>query len=313
MDAIKIKVPEDHSDWLDQRRKGIGGSDAGAILGLNPYKSKYALWAEKTGKLDDSVPDNEAMRVGRDLEDYVAKRFMEETGKRVRKSGFSYRSKEHPFMLANVDRLIIGEDAGLECKTANAMSKVDWAGGDIPPSYYCQCYHYMAVTGLKRWYIAILVMGKGFYWHCIERDEAEIEALVEAEENFWHLVETDEEPEIDGSDATTDAIAVIYAESQRYTCQLQNTADLIEEIMEENQNIKESQERVKQLQNQIKAEMQDAEKAETDFYKISWKTQTSNRVDTALLKKEFPDVYKYCLKQSESRPFKITFRKDLEK
>ena len=107
-------------DWLSLRRTGIGGSDAGAICGLNPYSSPLDVYFNKTGEAPETE-DNEAMRQGRDLEEYVARRFTEETGLKVRRSNQMYRSIEHPFMIADIDRLIIGEDAGLECKTAN-----DW-------------------------------------------------------------------------------------------------------------------------------------------------------------------------------------------
>jgi len=175
--VIKHKLPTTHEEWLEGRLKGIGGSDAGAILGLNEYKSAYTLWCEKTGRISNNI-DNEAMRLGRDLEDYVAKRFEEATGKKVRRSGFSYQSKEYPFMLANVDRLIVGEDAGLECKTANMLTKTKYDKGDIPANYYAQCMHYMAVTGLSKWYIAILVMNKGFYFFEVLRDDEEINTLI---------------------------------------------------------------------------------------------------------------------------------------
>ena len=81
-------------------------------------------------------------------------------------------------MLANVDRLLTDEPCGLECKTASALTRYDFENGDIPSSYYCQCMHYMAVTGFEKWYIAVLVMGKGFFWYEINRNEEEIEALI---------------------------------------------------------------------------------------------------------------------------------------
>ena len=122
MACIKHKIPSSRENWKKDRLKGIGGSDAAIALGMSPWKSQYTLWCEKTGRINNDA-DNEAMRLGRDLEDYVAKRFSEETGKKVRKSTFSFQSKEHPFMLANVDRLIVGENAGLECKTTSALTK----------------------------------------------------------------------------------------------------------------------------------------------------------------------------------------------
>ena len=102
-----------NEEWLRLRKSGIGGSDAGAICGVNPYSSAMKVFQDKTSESVEEQ-DSEAIRIGHDLEDYVAQRFMEATGLKVRKSNFMYRSKEHPFMIADVDRLIVGEDAGLE-------------------------------------------------------------------------------------------------------------------------------------------------------------------------------------------------------
>ena len=123
-----------HEEWLKQRKTGIGGSDAGAICGLNPYANAMTVYRDKT---TDNVSDldNEAMRQGRDLEDYVARRFMEATGLKVRRSNMMYRSEGHPFMIADVDRLVVGEDAGLECKTASAYNADKWKDGEVPKHY----------------------------------------------------------------------------------------------------------------------------------------------------------------------------------
>lgn len=118
--------------WLQLRKSGIGGSDAGAICGLNPYASPMSVYRDKTSE-DLSDLDSETMRQGRDLEDYVARRFMEATGLKVRRSNMMYRSEEYPFMIADVDRLIVGEDAGLECKTASAYNADKWKDGEVPP------------------------------------------------------------------------------------------------------------------------------------------------------------------------------------
>lgn len=137
-----------HEQWLKLRKSGIGGSDAGAICGLNPYSSAMKVYQDK---VSDTVAEvnNEAIRIGHDLEDYVARRFMEATGLKVRKSNYMYRSIEYPYMLADVDRLVVGEDAGLECKTVSAYGADKWADGNIPLHYVMQCYHYMAVTGKR--------------------------------------------------------------------------------------------------------------------------------------------------------------------
>lgn len=116
----------EHEKWLRLRKGGIGGSDAAAVCGLNPYRSPMAVYWEKTTDTLD-LSDNEAMRQGRDLENYVAQRFTEETGKKVRRSNKMYWSEMHPYMYADVDRLLVGEDAGLECKTVSAYNAGKWS------------------------------------------------------------------------------------------------------------------------------------------------------------------------------------------
>ena len=148
-----------HEEWLKYRKKGIGGSDAGAICGLNPYRSPMSVYIDKTEDNIEEI-DSEAMRQGRDLEQYVAERFCEETGKKVRRANAIFYNPDHPFMTANVDRMIVGENAGLECKTASAFSADKWSDGKIPESYEIQCHHYMAVTGADSWYIACVILGK---------------------------------------------------------------------------------------------------------------------------------------------------------
>ena len=179
--------------WLAERRKTIGGSDAAGIVGLSRYATPYTVWADKTGRLPEQE-DNEAMRQGRELEEYVAKRWEEATGKRVRRSNALLYNPSYPFAHADIDRTVLGEDAGLECKTTSALNLRQFRNVEFPEQYYVQCVHYLAVTGCQRWYLAVLVFGRGFFTFTLERDQAEIDALMAAEERFWALVEQDTPP-----------------------------------------------------------------------------------------------------------------------
>ena len=205
----------DHETWLQYRKKGIGGSDAGSICGLNPYSTAISVFQDKTQLQAEEKEDNEAMRQGRDLEEYVAKRFTEETGKKVRRANTIFYQEENPFMLANVDRLIVGENAGLECKTASAYSADKWKDGHIPESYEIQCHHYMAVTGADAWYIACIVLRKESYWHKIERDEEVIQMLMQIESDFWNNnVLANKMPAPDGSKAAEELLSRYYKDSE---------------------------------------------------------------------------------------------------
>lgn len=303
--ATAHKLEDSRDEWLKQRNKGLGGSDAGAVLGLNPYKSAYTLWAEKTGLIDSYVPDNEAMRVGRDLEQYVAERFSEATGLKVQRSGYSFQSIEYPWMLGNVDRLVVGENAGLECKTANAFTKTDYNGGDIPAAYYAQCYHYMAVTGADAWYIAILVMGKGFYWFKIDRDEDEINALIAAEKEFWEKVQTNMAPEPDGSDSTAETLGALYPESTEDEIDMQYMSEALEKREQIESEIKALTDEKKKLDAQLKGELQDAQKGVCGPYTISWKSSQRKTFDKSRYQEEHPDEYSEYLTTTTTRPFVV--------
>lgn len=172
--------------WLKYRKQGIGGSDAGAVCGLNPYKTAMEVYHDKTTDEVERV-DNEAMKQGRAFEEYVARRFMEATGKKVRRSNAIYCDEKNSFMIADVDRLIVGENAGLECKTASPFMADKWKDGRIPMSYQIQCHHYMSVCNADAWYIAVLIYGKEFKYYRIERDEQIITDLIQIELSLIHI------------------------------------------------------------------------------------------------------------------------------
>lgn len=291
--------------WLEYRRSGIGGSDAAAILGLNQYSSPYRVFLDKTGQLEERE-DNEAMRQGRDLEDYVAKRWEEATGKKVQRCNFILRSEEHDVMFANVDRMVVGEKAILECKTTSVYNRSDFENGQIPPSYYCQCMHYMAVTGYDTAYLAVLVLNKGFYHFEIKRDEKEIQSLIEAEEKFWNNhVKEQLPPGPDGSDGDAELIKAQYPESTERHVDLMGFDSEMDRLDELKVLKKQIETEEKQLQQSLQLRMGDAELAHCGDRIITWKSVTSNRVDSKKLKALFPEVYAQCVAPSTSRRFMI--------
>src|SRR5699024_2301288 len=129
MKRLLSTVGLSHADWLHARKQGITGTDAGAITGMNSYVSAFQVYQDKLST-DVQETDNEAMRQGRDLEEYVASRFMEATGFKVRRANAIFQNEAHPIMLADFDRLIVGQKAGLECKrseehTSELQSRFD--------------------------------------------------------------------------------------------------------------------------------------------------------------------------------------------
>lgn len=303
-EITKIKT-KSHEEWLELRSHYIGGSDAAAVVGLNAYTSPYSLWAEKTGRVP-GFAGNLATEVGTFLEEFVAQKFAQETGKKVRKCNQSFLNSDYPFAIANIDREIIGEDAGLEVKTTDSLNLKKFKGGEYPANYYCQCVHYMAVTGKKRWYLAVLIGNKEFKWFVIERDEAEIAALMTAEAEFWEGVKTDTPPTIDGAQATTEAIKTIYAESDDSVCDLTPfSANLRQYIALKNQ-IKELEALAEEAANKVRQFMGESGGGVCDGFKVSWKTQTRSTFDRKRFERENPDVdLSGYFKSSSSRPFKV--------
>ena len=295
-----------HGEWLRYRKLGIGGSDAGAICGLNPYVTAMQVYHDKISDTADDT-DNEAMRQGRDLEEYVAQRFMEATGKKVRRANAIFYNEENPFMLANVDRLIVGEDAGLECKTASPYMADKWKGGEIPMHYQIQCHHYMAVCDTRAWYIAVLIYGKEFKFHKIERDEDIIAGLIQIEKDFWEdNVLSRTLPAPDGPKAADKVIASYFKETEPVSILLPSSFDgILKHRQDLVSAIDKMEKEKKQIEQELKLYMGKAETAENDQFKISWKPVDSSRVDGDKLKEEQPEIYARYQKTIHSRRFTI--------
>lgn len=295
-----------HEEWLNARQNGIGGSDAAAIAGLNPWKSPISVYLDKIGRAK-SIEDNERMRIGRDLEDYVAKRFEEATGLRVRRRNAILQHKEYDFILANVDRLIVGQRAGLECKTTNSYARKDWEEG-IPTHYELQCHHYMLVTGYDAWWIACLIGNEKFVYKKIKRDEEIINYLIQIEKDFWenHVLKK-QMPAPDGSKDADNIIKILYPESvPETTIELDNS--LLESLERHNDIqvlIKKLETEKSQIEQIIKNEMKDYEAATVEDKKITWKTVISNRFDSVKFKKDHPELYEKYAKQNSYRRFQI--------
>lgn len=296
----------DKETWLRARKKGITGTDAGAIAGMNPYKSSFSVYQEKVSEEVTEVEDNERMREGRDLEAYVAQRFTEATGLKTRRALAVFQNEKHPVLLADYDRLIVGQRAGLECKTVSPYAAGQWANGKIPMHYLMQVQHYLAVSGYDYWYLAALIFGQELIIHKISRDEELIQSLITIEERFWkENVEKKIPPEPDGSDDYTKMLERKYRGDREKEIQLfgfdskLRRRDEIDELME-----RLTAEKTK-IDQEIKSRMGEASYAKTDGYRISWTESVQNRIDTKMLKQAEPQTYERYLKQVNSRRFSV--------
>lgn len=302
--VIKIAYePDNREQWLELRRRGLGGSDAATVVGLNPWSSKLALYADKMGLLPEKE-DNEAMRQGRDFEDYVAKRWEEATGKKVQRVNFILANETYPFAFANIDRRVVGEQAILECKTTSVYNKTDFEQGDIPPTYYVQCQHYLAVTGYERAYLAVLVLNKGFFHYTIERNQGEIDALMQAEYTFWtEYVQKQIPPDPDGSESSQ---TVLDLQERTEDTELMLDADnLFDELERVSGMIKEYEDEKETIKQSIIARMGNKSRAQAQKWSATYLTQERTSVDKARLMKFYPQAYADAIQTSTYRTFRV--------
>ena len=312
---LTLKKTKWNGDPAADRDKFIGGSDIGTILGMNPWKSAYTLWAEKSGLIEaPDISDKEAVWWGNYDEEGVAKRFCEKTGKKVRRSLMSYYTEEYPFIAGHVDRLVVGEEAGLECKTTSSFNKTDFESGEVPPMHWAQCQLYMFVTGYQYWYYAVKRDNREFYYCRVDRAEAWIEGtMLPAAIDFWRHIQNNEPVEVDGSDSTADTLTQLYPGDTSQKAQ--NTVLMLPKEMADKLSMadeiaataKKLKEQADEIKNSVKAEMKDHQKATAGIYSVTWARGQRTDLDKERLKKERPDIYEHY---SITKPYeRFSYRK----
>lgn len=315
-----------HEEWLTQRdlKPAVGGSEIGAVLGLNPYMSAFEVWARKLGRIAPKE-DNEAMRQGRDLEEYVAQRFCEKSGLKVRRRNAIITNDDVPHLMATIDRQIEGSDSGLECKTVSPYMANNWRGTDIPAHYYAQCVAYMTVLGWPDWYLAALVYGRDFkVYHLTDRpelptpewavridvDPGDRKALAKAAEDFWtRHVETKTPPPTDGSDSTGDALAAMFPGDTTLDfidLPPQDWRGRLDALHDFERQEEEAAKAAEAIRQEIKFAMGDAEEAHCGATKVTWRTTTTRRLDSKALAAAIgAEKLEPFYKESASRRFTI--------
>ncbi|MBT2866341.1 YqaJ viral recombinase family protein [Chromobacterium violaceum] len=297
--------------WLKIRQLGIGSSDAAAAIGLSPYKCALSLWLEKTGrKVPEDLAQKEPVLWGTILEPVLAGVYAQRTGRRVRRVNAVLQHAEHPFMLANLDREVVGVDAGvgtLEIKTASYHCAPQWEDG-IPIAYQCQVLHQMAVTGHAWADVAALIGGQDFRIYRIDRDKDKIADLIEREALFWQSVERDEQPEPDGSDDAGDALQWLFPQDSGTTVDLSESSEgtaLFDTLLA----LKLRREDIEAQEAYAKQQLQNVMgRASTAVFaggRVSWKrTKDRTLTDLERLGLERPDVLKqYSKTVAGSRRF----------
>lgn len=296
-----------YEKWLEYRKSGIGGSDASVVCGINRYKSPVELWMEKTGRQPPQEA-GESAYWGTQLESIVREEFTKRTGIEVKLAKCILQNEEFPFMQANLDGVCHDPNLGdciFEAKTASAFKIGEWENS-IPDEYMLQIQHYMAVTGFKAAYIAVLIGGNTFKWRRVERDEEIIQMLIKLEAEFWKYVENDTPPQIDGSDASAKFLAEKFAESKRAQINLPSEAEkLIEQYFEACEKLTELTEQKQLAENRLKEMLGENEVGVIGGNIVSWKGVSQERIDSKTLKSEHPTLYKKYANSTSYRRFSI--------
>lgn len=296
-------------DWLTQRKRGIGGSDAAAILGLNPWKSPMDVYLDKIGQ---GPPDTESEYAywGTRLEALVADEFSKRMGLKVARVNALLIHPEHPWMVANIDRRVVGGGI-LECKTTSEWKRNDWGEDKAPDMYLLQVQHYLAVTGEEKAWLAVLIGGNRFLTVPVERDEALIRDLIDAEARFWECVENRTPPAVDGSDACTEALRRLYPEAKEASTvilPLGTGSRLMSDYRVQLAHVKFEEQELDRLTNEIKVLMGEAEAAYLpgeDKPCATWKNFTQSRFDGKRFSADHPDLDAEYRNQTSGRRFVI--------
>lgn len=324
-----VSQQEDEAGWLAARSRGIGGSDIGPICGVSVFTTARQIYLRKTGQYPDSLSKDEAsserMHFGHMLEPIVA----DEYARRELCEGGSHpdlhlenyeatlQHNDYPWALANVDRFIVDKEGNpvgiLECKTTSEYMNDEWADGEILTTYLYQLNWYLFVTGLKWGALACLVGGNKFYtYEVVRNDELINDILIPKAKEFWEAnVMQLKEPEMQQND--TEFVNGLYNKAVKNS-EISFTDDgfneLAKTVFDCKKKIKELESIMEEAQNRIKDRMKDNEIAYCADFTVKWSPRSQSRVDTALLKAEYPKAYMDCLKKVEYRTMSVKAMKE---
>ena len=316
--ALRLVETKDLSrdDWLEVRKNGIGGSDAAAAVGLSPYMSPLELWLIKTGR-DANLPrpdphdTSEPIYWGTLLEPIVAASYTKQTGNKVRRVNAVLQHPTIPFMLANVDREVVGcrDVQLLECKTAGEFGARLWRDS-VPEYVQLQVQHQLAVTGRQAADVAVLICGQKLEVHRVVRDNALIARLIELEAAFWRYVETDTPPEADGSDSADRALRCLYPGAGGAVDFTSNRrlSSVFADLVAVRVDIEARQQVEAQLRQSIVQAMGEADQAEFETGSVSYRrSKDSASVDLKRLLAEHPHfATQYAITKAGARRFLVS-------
>ena len=303
----------DTKEWLEGRQCGIGGSEAGIVLGLNPWKSRLELWDEKVNKTRRLDPDAEIrLKLGNILEPFIAEQYSKETGRKL-----EIREQKihpiYPFLLGNIDREIVDASDGrgpgiLEIKTKGAFT--DW-DDEIPMYYQAQLQHYLAIYGYRWGSFGVLDLGRmKLSVVDIDRDDEFISKMIKEEIEFWKLVTDRLLPDVGKSISCQEFLREKYKISENITIDLTENEDATKwaiMLKEAKEGIKTAEELETEAKNHLMSIMGNAEKGIGGNFTITWKSPKDKEVfNLEKFKIDHPNIYKkYVTNESQTRRFTV--------
>lgn len=298
-----------NEEWLKWRKKGLGGSDIAAILGISKWSSAIDIWLQKTNQKFDETIENEAMTWGKILEPVIREQFKQKTGKKVVEVHSILQNEEYRFMLADLDGLTEdseGNPAILEIKCVSEYKRSEWDNDQIPYYYMTQVMHYLAVTGLDTAFVCALIGGNSLVIREVKADQEMIAMLVACEKNFWDKVVNCVRPEADGSDACKELLDSLYRGGVSEQIVLPEEAIEFVDLYLEASADEDSAKAKKQLaSNRLKEIMGDYNSATCLGHTVSWKPVSTDRFDSKKFKEDEPELYAKYTKTSVSRRFSL--------
>lgn len=302
-------------EWHNNRKKGIGGSSVGAILGLSKYSDAYTeYWYYKTPSEElANEEQSEAAYFGSIMENLVVSEFEKRNGKKVTITDEHFHHPKNEWAVGNVDGLIPEEKAIVECKTVSEYLKSEWVGEDAPACYICQVQWYMYVLGYEKAYLCAIVGGNKWVQHEIQRDDELIEMIVDKVSDFWYNnVMKDIPPHITGSNACSKLLDEKYSK-----CTKEDLKPLTRDFrakLEELKSLKDTkkllEDNIRLIENELKEYIGEEQGAYIDNTEVYWKNTTTKRFDSTRFKKENKELYEKYVNETNSRRFSIKERNE---
>lgn len=270
----KVEHPS-RAAWLAARRYGVGASEVSVVLGINPYKSAYTLWAEKTGRIEPEEPGL-AAAVGVALEPMIAGLYETQTGYTLEHEPFTMYHHPTAPLFATLDRTAHTPDGPrvVEIKSIGERAWQALKEGEASLAHLVQVQAQLACTGYQTGDLACLVGNRLFEVFPVARHEKLIAQIVRRVTEFWDMVKADTPPTIDESDSTAHTLHRLHPNDSGESIEANaEVLDAVRRLQETKDNIKGMEADAQLLENRIKAAMGNATFARGPGFTVTWKTQ----------------------------------------